>query len=850
MMSSRYFLSYLVALCFILFSQSSTAQNADFMMQGWYWDYPKTCDGANWANTLEAQATELGDAGITMFWMPPFSRASSGSCSNGYDPKDLYDLGEYGGGATGFGTRTDVDNLVTALDNEGIISVADVVYNHRDGGAPESNPAVKDYITTHFSYGKSPYPSDRFRCVLPLGGSSGNGAGDYYFKISSFTQHPDYYDKPYVVYMSTGQVGWQNLPDGAESEPNGGGDCGEPFNDITLGRNFLANVDGLGCKTDEFKLSLDVSDFDPAGDFLYIFITNQNGDYSDHRVYGIWNASAGADVVGQLDYQTYTDFTSLPSGQGAMNFENFRPHTGTASTEELGGDWNWMWFFYDYDQDVSSTKSILIDWTKWLWNNVGMRGFRMDAIKHFNPAFVSELLNDLHNSGIDPPMVVGEYFDDNAGILKSWVDNVTGGMSTGATNAINVRIFDFALRKALKDACDGFNTNDCFGGGQDARKIFSSGIVDGAGGDAFNVVTFANNHDFRDAGQPIQNDPLLAYAYILTNNQIGLPTIFYPDFYNITPPNYPATYLQGEITCLIDVHQQYIYGSSNRDYLNRCNTPYSSSFVSGYSHAALIYQLQGGAAGKDVIVAINFAGEELNVFQEVNMTNLPSGETFTDVLGRSSGPTNVTLNGSNQIQLRVPSRSYSVWVQGSVPVVPIGLSQFEAKLNGAEVVLSWETVAEENLDGFEIERSSDGINFEPLHWAASKGNPNENTNYEWIDQNLPEEGKIYYRLKAIDLDGSYEYSPIKSVQLAQNSQKIKALPNPFGQTLEISIEVPEEKAIEVRLYNTKGQLVLQEKKAFSQSFNVDTTPLSEGLYYLQVIQGERKVLNSKVIKID
>ncbi|MBK7427128.1 MAG: hypothetical protein IPI60_08890 [Saprospiraceae bacterium] len=77
---------------FSLFSQ-------DFMMQGWYWDYPKTgCNsysGPTHAATLSTQVTTLANGGFTYLWLPPASKASFGDCSNGYDPKDLYDLGQF-----------------------------------------------------------------------------------------------------------------------------------------------------------------------------------------------------------------------------------------------------------------------------------------------------------------------------------------------------------------------------------------------------------------------------------------------------------------------------------------------------------------------------------------------------------------------------------------------------------------------------------------------------------------------------------------------------------------------------------------------------------------------------------
>src|ERR1035438_1167288 len=95
----------------------------------------------------------------------------------------------------------------------------------------------------------------------------------------------------------------------------------------------------------------------------------------------------------------------------------------------------------------------------------------------------------------------------------------------------------------------------------------------------FNVVTFVGNHDFRDPGQYIQNDPILAYAYILSNNQIGVPTVFYPDYYYV--PGFTNTGLKNQIDKLMLVHKNYIYGSTARDYLTRFSSPYYENFNNG-----------------------------------------------------------------------------------------------------------------------------------------------------------------------------------------------------------------------------------------------------------------------------
>jgi len=632
-------------------------------MQGWYWNFPKTGDGFNWSDTLQSKVSELQDGGITYLWLPPTSRTSSGNWSNGYDPKDLFDLGEYGLGATHFGTRAQVDALIAALDNVGIKSVADVVYNHRDGGLMENNSAVEAYIDTFMTSDKNAYPSDRFRCILPIGGSTGHGVGDYYFKVSSKTQDSKYFNKEYKVYMQTNTVGWQGLTDTLEHEPNGGGDCGEVNNSIALGRDWIATVDGGTCKTDEFHLNLKASDFDLAGDTIFIYLNNPNGNYSDHRIYGIWSGAEGADIVEDMKYQTYTDFTSLASGRGDMNFENFRPNSANKSTTKLDGFWDWPWWFYDYVQENTATRDTLIDWSKWLWDDVGYRGFRMDAVKHFPPQFVSELLNSLHDDGKDPGMIVGEFFDANTGLLQSWVNDVKAGMSAGALGAIHPRLFDFSLRDALKNSCDN--------AGYDSRNVFSSGMVDGGTSSGYDVVTFINNHDFRDNGQAIQSDPLLVYAYILTNNKIGLPCVYYSDYFRDTIPNADTVQLQFDINMLIEVQKNYIVGSSQIDYINRFSTPYYIFYhtnPSSMDKTTLIYQIKGGNGNPDneVIIVINFSDDDLEVeFEVSSFSDLVEGDKVYDVLGKSQTPV-VELDGDKHCYVAVPHNSYSIWVNNPV----------------------------------------------------------------------------------------------------------------------------------------------------------------------------------------
>ncbi len=818
---------HLILLSLIL-TTSVIAQ--DFLMQGWFWDYPKTTDGYNWADTLNDKAVELANAGFTHIWLPPLSRASYGNGSNGYDPKDLYDLGEFGGGATGFGTRGDVDDLITIFNANGIKAVADVVYNHRDGGDAEINTAVEGWIENltwqKVQDGDNAYPSDRFRCILPIGGTTGYGAGTYYFKIKSASQHSNYHGKEYKFYAWTNTVGWQGLADVAESEPNGGGDCGEANNTVTLGRNFIASIDASGCVTDEFALTLTSSDFAASNDTIYIVLSNSNGNYSDHYIYGLYYSGTSSDIQNSIEYQTYTDFTNMPSGQGSMNYLNFKPNGNATS---LSGDWDWMWFFYDYDQTQASTKTALFDWSNWLWSDVGIRGYRMDAIKHFPPEFVGDLLDNFYDQSINPGLVVGEFYDSNPALLKGWIDDVYSYMDTDTKTSITPKIFDFSLRDALKKASDDF--------GYDARNVFSAGVVDGAGGNGLNSVTFLNNHDFRDDGQEVVNNPILGYAYLLTNNQVGLPTIFYPDYYYVS--GFANGNMKSEIDKLMEVHTNFIFGSSSRDYLSRTSTPYSSTFTSGYANTTLVYQLMSTPSGKDVIVAINYAGEALNVEIGINMSNVSNGDTFGDQIGNATLAT--TTVSSSKVIIQIPARSYSVWVQNTSPL-PVELTSFTANKVNESVVLNWTTATEVNNYGFEIECNSNLEGFTNIGFIEGHGNSNSPKEYNFIDTDISvAERSRSYRLKQIDTDGSFEYSHVVEV-LFQNSLGYKLLqnnPNPFNPSTNISFVTNEKGHVNLSIYNSRGELVstLVNEVLESGTHNyqwivgVNSNQLTSGVYF-------------------
>jgi alpha-amylase len=113
-------------------------ETSGVMMQAFYWDPPASA--TSWWKMLEGRACELRKSGITAIWIPPPTKGSSVN-DMGYGIFDRYDLGQYdqkGGTATRWGTRAELESMITAMHGAGIRVYADVVMNHMMGGTNET----------------------------------------------------------------------------------------------------------------------------------------------------------------------------------------------------------------------------------------------------------------------------------------------------------------------------------------------------------------------------------------------------------------------------------------------------------------------------------------------------------------------------------------------------------------------------------------------------------------------------------------------------------------------------------------------------------------------------------------
>ena len=180
-------------------------------------------------------------------------------------------------------------------------------------------------------------------------------------------------------------------------------------------------------------------------------------------------------------------------------------------------------------------------------------------------------------------------------------------------------------------------------------------------------------------------------------------------------------------------------------------------------------------------------------------------------------------------------------------VVPIVLGKFESVHSEKNVVLEWETISEENFDFFSVERSEDGKTFYEIGTVPGNGNSNDRIQYSYTDEQ-PLFGLAYYRLNAIDFDGSYEKFQILPVEFIPEDLHVGLYPNPgTASVLTVNLGLPAKARLQkLSVYDWSG-IVLYETLLVSGRNEVAlSSSMPAGIYFAK-IQIDNYVTTKKVI---
>ncbi len=295
-------------------------------------------------------------------------------------------------------------------------------------------------------------------------------------------------------------------------------------------------------------------------------------------------------------------------------------------------------------KDRSFVRDSLIAWGKYLKNVLGFDGFRLDAVKGIDPAFMGPWIQAVNGGGFN----VAEYYG-STGDIGYWLNqtqNVHGG---------NVSMFDFPLRFVLKDMCN--NTSGTF----DMNTLDGAGLIN-SGISGFDVSTFVENHDMDRIGwdgsidnghDPVITNKEMAYAYTLMSE--GRPSVFFKDYVDYG--------FAGKIDTLIWIRKTFVYGgTTKRSGLNPWYLG-GNGVQSDLAKNLYIGRRDGGNNKPQVFLILNNHPTE---WRGVWVNSNHPSQTFRDYTGKAMDKIS---QADGRVELWAPPRSYAIYVPDTTQTI-------------------------------------------------------------------------------------------------------------------------------------------------------------------------------------
>lgn len=465
-------------------------------------------------------AQSLADIGITGLWFPPAYKGNSGHTSVGYDPYDLYDLGEFlqkDTLPTRYGTKSEYLDAIHFLQERGITVIADLVFNHKAGGDELEKVSVRRVN-----------PEDREEFTSD------------HFEIEAWTK-----------FTFKGRNG--------------------KYSPFIWDKNCFSGIDWAE-------------------------------DLKETAIYSIQNEYG----------ETWEDVPSKEFG----NYDYL--------------------MFNDIEYRNQSVREEMKRWGEWYYRTCGMRGFRLDAVKHIATDFLIEWLDHMKNTFQQEFFVVAENWNiEDVGALEHYLEITDGRM----------QLFDSLLHNNLYQAAKEKEHYDL-------TKIFDGTLVQAQ---PLLAVTFVDNHD----SQPLQALESyveqwfrpLAYALILLREQ-GIPCVFYPDLYGVKyeDDDKEGNKVEIELPALPSLPQMMVIRRDLAYGLQRDHLDFGNCI--GWTREGIPERQNSGLA---VLMSNGCEG-----FKEMDMGVVNAGKVMVDALGIRKEEVSVNENGL--AEFFCDSESVSVWV--------------------------------------------------------------------------------------------------------------------------------------------------------------------------------------------
>jgi len=180
--------------------------------------------------------------------------------------------------------------------------------------------------------------------------------------------------------------------------------------------------------------------------------------------------------------------------------------------------------------------------------------------------------------------------------------------------------------------------------------------------------------------------------------------------------------------------------------------------------------------------------------------------------------------------------------------LPVELIYFTGEEENKFNKLTWATATEINNAYFSIEYSRDGQGFKEIGQVEGAGNSIETIEYDFLHEN-PNVGDNYYRLRQVDLDGSFEYSSVVVVNRGGDNN-ISIRPNQVTGVVNVFLHEGYKKNTKGMIYDLLGAEVMNVNlPANATQYNIDVTDLPSGHYFFR-LEGGRNIEVLRFLKRD
>lgn len=174
--------------------------------------------------------------------------------------------------------------------------------------------------------------------------------------------------------------------------------------------------------------------------------------------------------------------------------------------------------------------------------------------------------------------------------------------------------------------------------------------------------------------------------------------------------------------------------------------------------------------------------------------------------------------------------------------LPVKFSSLEARTNNGSVSLKWNVATEDDVNGYDIERSADGRNYSKIGFVDATGA----SNYSFIDTKAS--SVAYYRIKSVDANGRYAYSSVALVKSGKSIIVLKAFPTPFIKN--VSIQHPTVAVGSIITISSEDGRVLKSiiPATGTQQTDIDLSSAKTGMYLVRYSNANGETETLKILK--